>query len=273
MTDKTISNLGIIAGKGEYPLLLARAAKKRGIEKVCAAAFKKETAGKIEEVADAVEWIPVGSLSALIKALKKHGVSRAVMAGQITPTHLFRVRMDMEMVKLLASLPARNAHTIFGAVADKLAQNGIELVPASTFMEEHMAPEGVLTSRAPDPGEWQDIRLGLDVATATSKLEIGQTVVVKEGAILAVEAFEGTNETIERAARLGGKGLVVVKTAKEGHDMRFDIPVVGSTTIRLLKKHSASVLALQAGKAVMLNRDALISAADKTDIAIVSVST
>ncbi len=271
MTETTNSILGIIAGKGEYPILLAEAAKKHGVKKVCAVAFKKETSRNIEKFADTVEWLSIGSLSSLIKALKKHNVSRAVMAGQITPTHLFRIRMDREMIKLLTSLPARNAHSIFGAVADKLTENGISLTSASIFMEEHMAPEGVLTCREPGEDQWRDIRLGLTVSTATSNLEIGQTVIVKGGTIVAVEAFEGTNETIKRAARLAGKGTVIVKTAKKGHDMRFDIPVVGSTTIQMLKKYSASALALQAGKAIMLNRGDLISAADKAGIAIVSV--
>jgi DUF1009 family protein len=172
---------------------------------------------------------------------------------------------------LLRRLPERNAHTIFGALAEELAGVGVELLPASSFMEQHLAPEGVLTARRPDDREQADIELGFRVAEATSSLDIGQTVVVKQGTILAVEAFEGTDETILRAGRLGGKGAVVVKTAKPGHDMRFDIPVVGDRTLRNLAKAGVSVLACQAGRTILLDRDAVVARADRTNISLVAL--
>ena len=268
-----MTSLGIIAGKGAYPQLLAESAKKQGIERVFAVAFKKETDPKIERYADEVQWIHLGQLAAMLDAFQQSRVKQVVMAGQITPTHLFRVRVDKKMLSLLAGLKVRNADTIFGAIGDELSAIGIELKDASLFMESTMPQAGLLSQREPTECEWNDIRLGLKVAKTTSGIDIGQTVVIKEGTILAVEAFEGTDETIVRAGRLGGPGVVVVKVAKQGHDMRFDIPVVGERTFRKLKKIKASVLAVEAGKAILLERERLIAMANAQRLSFIAVET
>jgi DUF1009 family protein len=262
MTGSVPSSIGLIAGKGVYPRLLAESARLQGVERIFAIAFKRETDPVIERFADETAWIRLGCLGAMLDALARSGVRRAVMAGQITPTHLFRVRMDARMLLLLKRLKARNAETIFGAVGEELRAMGIELLSAATFMEAHMPCAGLLSARAPTGEEQADIDLGLRVASITSGLDVGQTVVVKQGTILAVEAFEGTDATIRRAGRLGGPGAVVVKAAKQGHDMRFDIPVIGEKTLKLLRRIRVAVLAVEAGRCIMLEKEKLIAQAD-----------
>ncbi|MFC1497145.1 LpxI family protein [Verrucomicrobiota bacterium] len=271
MNTSTPETLALIAGKGIYPLLLAESARKQGVRKILVIAFRKETDPEIEKVADEVKWIYLGKLGDMLDVLTESGVKHAVMAGQITPTHLFNIRMDNRMLKLLKKLRVRNAETIFGAVADELKSAGIELVPASTFMETHMPETGLLSKRSPSESEQRDIELGLKVAVATSNLDIGQTVVIKEGTVLAVEAFEGTNETIERAGRLGGPGAVVVKLAKQGHDMRFDIPVIGMHTMKLLKRIKASVLVVETGRAILLEREKIVKEANRIGLCLTAV--
>jgi len=271
MNSATPEDLGLIAGKGEYPLLLAESAKRQGVRRIVAIAFRKETRAAIEQYADEVHWLYVGQLGKMIESLKNSGVRHVVMAGQITPTHLFRVRMDREMIALLKELPERNAETIFGAVGERLKSAGMELLPASRFMEAHMPKAGVLSTRRPTEQESRDIELGMRVASRMSAMDVGQTVVMKEGTILAVEAFEGTNETLKRAGRLGGPGAVVVKVAKPGHDMRFDIPVVGVRTMKILKKIGARVLAVQAGRAILLDRKTIIEEADRIGLCLTAI--
>jgi len=236
-----------------------------------ALAFRGETSRRIERLVDRTAWINMGQYGRMLDALRESGARKFVMAGQITPTNLFRVRMDGRMLALLRRLKARNAETIFGAVGDDLAALGIDLMPASLFMEEHVPQAGCLTARAPSPAELDDIALGLKIALATSGLDIGQTVVVKNGTILAVEAFEGTDAAIRRAGRLGGPGAVVVKTAKRGHDMRFDIPVVGMHTLRQLRRARASVLAVEAGRCILLERELMVRQADRHNMTLTAV--
>lgn len=271
MTGDIPQTLALIAGKGAYPLLLAEAARRQGVARVFAIAFKGETERGIARVASDVVWLHVGQLGRMLEALRGSGATRAVMAGQITPTNLFRVRMDAPMLDLLRRLKVRNAETIFGAVADELRAIGIELLPASSFMSEHMPAAGRLTQRAPTEAEQRDIDLGLKAARATSGLDIGQTVVIKDGVVLAVEAFEGTDATILRAGKLSGPGCVVVKVAKQGHDMRFDIPVVGLHTVDVLRKAGAAVLAVEAGRAIVLERERVAAALDRLGVAMVAV--
>lgn len=259
--------LGVIAGRGSYPWQLARSAHAQGVKRVVAFAFRRETEWAIEKQADEVVWLHLGSLGALLDAVKAKGVTRLVMAGQIKPTRLFSLRLDAKALSILRTLKTRNAHTIFGAIADELRAIGAELLPASRFMETEMPAAGVLGRRAPDGREQADIRLGAKAAKVTSGLEIGQTVVVKEGTILAVEGFEGTDETILRAGRLGGAGAVVVKVAKLGHDMRFDIPIIGLRTFRMLKKAKISCLAVEARRTILLEREKLVAEADRLGIA------
>jgi hypothetical protein len=190
-----------------------------------------------------------------------------VMAGQIRPTRLFHVRPDARALAILRSLKTKNAHTIFGALADELKTVGVDMLPAYCFMETEMPAAGLLGSRNPDEREQADILLGAKVAKVTSGLEIGQTVVIKDGTILAVEGFEGTDATILRAGKLGGAGSVVVKVAKRGHDMRFDIPIIGMRTFKSLKKAGASCLAVEARRTILLEREKLAAEADRLGIA------
>ncbi len=266
------TQLGLIAGRGAYPLLLAESARKQGVQRLFVVAFKQETDPAIARLADEVHWLNFGQLEAMLEAFRRAGITQAVMAGQITPTHLFRLRPDRRALKILASLPARNAHTIFGAVSAELQTAGVKLLPAYLFMEHAMPEPGRLSARAPNEREQRDIELGLRVAKAVSGLEIGQTVAVKEGVILAVEAFEGTDATLLRAGELGGPGLVAVKAAKQGHDMRFDIPVVGLKTLAVLKKIGAAALAVEARRTILLEREKLIQAADRIKLAMVAVA-
>jgi DUF1009 family protein len=260
--------LALIAGQADYPLLLARAARARGVKRIVAIAFKGETRREIAHVADEVIWLHVGSLCALLTALRNSGAGYAVMAGQINPKNLFRIRMDKALFDLLKSLPVKNAHTIFGGITAEIEKTGLRFLPASSFMQDYMPDAGLLTVRAPDARELADIEIGRRVIKDTSHLEIGQTVVVKEGMILAVEAFEGTNKAILRGGKLGGRGAVVVKVPKVGHDMRFDIPVIGKWTLKSLKKAKASCLAIEAGGAILLHKEELIARADAMGLAV-----
>ncbi len=263
--------LGIIAGRGAYPRILAEGARKQGVRQIMTVAFRGETDPLIAEVVDHVAWLHVGQLAAMLAAFRQWGVTQVVMAGQIAPSNLFHVRLDVRALKILARLKDRNARTIFGAIGDELNAIGIELLPAYRFMEDTMPAPGLLSHRAPTERERLDITLGLQAAKATSALEIGQTVVVKEGVILAVEAFEGTDDTMLRAGKLGGAGAVVVKVARQGHDMRYDIPVVGLRTLAILKKIKAAVLAVEARKTILLERDQIIEAANKQSLAFIAV--
>ncbi len=270
MMNAVPERLAIIAGKGAYPRLLAESARLQGVRHIAAVAFRGETDPRIKAVCDETHWVYIGQLGRMLDAITATGAHHAVMAGQITPTHLFRVRMDARMLALLKRLPERNAETIFGAIGDELRGIGVELLPASSFMEAHMPVPGVLTRRGPTADEQRDIELGLTVAKTSSGLDIGQTVVLKRGTILAVEAFEGTDAAIKRAGKLGGAGAVVVKVAKQGHDMRFDIPVIGLNTVKSLHKARCAAMAVEAGKAILLERDAIIARMDALGMCLVA---
>ncbi len=263
--------LGIIAGNGSYPLFLAEGAKRKGVGYVFAVAFKKETDRSIEDKVDNVKWLNFGQFQATIDALKAEGIKYAVLAGQITPTNLFYLRPDSRAIELLKKIKVKTAHSIFGTVLEELEKEGITLLPAYSFMEHTMPPKGILTIREPNEREKEDIQIGVKVAKTIGSLDIGQTVVVKDGAVLAVEAFEGTDETILRAGRLGNGGIVVVKRARESHDMRFDIPVIGIKTVKVLKKARASALAIEANRTILLDKDLVIRQANESGITIVAV--
>jgi DUF1009 family protein len=261
----------LIAGKGAYPLELAQAARHEGVKRFVVIAFKGETDRQVAALADEAVWLRLGRLDDLLDALGRTGIRHAVMAGQITPTSLFSVRFDARTLALLRRLPVKNAETIFGAIGEELKTIGIELLPAWLFMRSAMPRPGVLTRIAPTEAQKNDIAIGLRVAKTTSGLDIGQTVTVKDGMILSVEAFEGTDAAIRRGGELGGPGLVVVKVAKLGHDVRFDIPVIGKRTLEVMRKVKASVLAVEAGRTLLLERDKLIRAAEDWSISIEAV--
>lgn len=263
--------LGLIAGRGSYPWLLARSAHAQGVKRVVAFAFKWETDRAIAKYADEVRWLHLGALGALLKAIEESGVKHVVMAGQIKPTRLFSMRFDAKSLEELRKLPVKNAHSIFGAICRCIAETGAELLPASRFMEKEMPAAGVLSAREPTEREWADIRFGCYIAKETSHLELGQTVGLKDGTLLAAEGFEGTDEAILRTGRLGGKGTVIVKVAKPGHDMRFDIPIVGVRTMKMLKKARVSALAVEAGRTILLDKEKVLALADGFGLAFAAV--
>jgi DUF1009 family protein len=273
LTAPPVTELVLIAGKGDYPLLLARSARQQGVTRIVAIAFRHETSREIERCADDVRWVYLGQLQAVFDCFRAAGIPHAVMAGQITPTHLFSLRFDRAALNLLGQLKERNAHSIYGAFCSELNRLGVELLPACQFMESAMPAAGAIAGRDPTESERTDVALGLRVAKTTSGIEIGQTVVLKQGTILAVEAFEGTDEAILRGGRLGGPGVVVVKVAKRGHDMRFDIPVIGLRTLKSLRKVRAAVLAVEARRTILLEREALGREAERQNLAILAVET
>ena len=268
---ETPEALGIIAGSGAYPLQVATSARRAGVKKIAAVAFSNETEPALAEHVDAIEWLRVGQLGRLLSFFKAAGTRHAIMAGQIAPKNLFDVRPDVKTLLLLARLKRRNAATIFGAIADELAAIGVELLPATTFLDEALAQPGLIAGRALNRREEADVRYGFDVAKEVSRLDIGQTVVVKDGTVVAVEAFEGTNEAIKRGGALARKGAVLVKVAKPNQDMRFDVPVIGAQTVEIASGASIRVIAVEAGKTLLLEKHQLVAAATRHGLSIVGV--
>ena len=277
--------LGLIAGNGRFPFLLLDAARAEGLT-VVVAAIKEETDPEMDRraAADAgvtVHWLSLGELSRLIETFKKEGVQKAVMAGQVKHKQIFSsIRPDWRLAKLLLNLRTRSTDALIGAVAKVLEDEGIELMSSTVFLEPLLAAKGVLTERAPDEEECKNIEYGLGVAGALAGFDIGQTVVVAAQACVAVEAMEGTDATIERAGRLMAtleaeasaleRKLTVVKVAKPKQDMRFDVPVVGLSTVETMLRAGASCLSIEAGKTLLFDRDALLERASKAGIAIVA---
>ena len=266
-----IGKLLIIAGSGTYPASFAAGARKAGVGHITVLAVRGMTSWSLASLADETVWFGVGEVRAIFDWIAKQGFDAGIMAGQIHPLALFRTRFDDLARTWLGGMKVKNAHTIFGKVAAEVEKLGIRVLPASCYMEDFIPGAGVLTRRAPDEREMSDITFGHQVARDICGLDIGQTLVVKDGMILAVEAFEGTNQAIRRGGKLGGKGAVVIKVAKEGHDMRFDIPVIGEATLSTLRKAGVSALAYQAGRLVLLERAKVVAAADKLNIAIVGL--
>ncbi len=262
-----VERLLLIAGRGAFPRELAENARRLGVQYLHVIAFRGETERAVVRAADSVSWVPVGPLQPFLAAVEAAGIPDAALAGQISPWSLFRARPDRPMLELLNSLPAKNARTIFGSVIRLLEQRGIRVHPAEYFMGPAMPEPGLLTPRAPDEREAADLALGRAIAKTCSGLEIGQTVVVKNGVVLAVEAFEGTDAAILRGGRLGGPGAVVVKTPRRGHDMRYDVPVVGPRTIRVLRRARATALAVEARRTIILERAKTLAAAHRINLA------
>ncbi|MGA0334261.1 MAG: LpxI family protein, partial [Kiritimatiellia bacterium] len=256
-------------GKGAYPVELARSARAQGVKKITAVAFRGETRKEITQVVDEVRWMFVGELENFRQAFVDFGIPCAVMAGQITPSNLFHARLDKAMRELLKSLPRKNADTIFGAIGRELQTLGVELLPAHQFMDLNLVQAGILTRRAPTPQEQQDIVQGTELAKSCAKLQAGQSVAIKQGTVIAVEGFEGTDQMILRAGKVGGEGCVIVKMAQPRHDMRWDIPVIGMTTLKKLKKARCSCLAVEAGKVILLEKESVLEAANAAGISLV----
>jgi len=267
----SIARLLIVAGSGSYPACLAAGARRAGVKNITMVAIRGMTARATAALADTVRWFGVGEVRAIFDWAARQHCTHGLMAGQVAPLALFRTRFDDLARKWLSELPVKNAHTLFGKIAKEMERIGLNVLPASCYMDDYIPGAGVLTRRGPDERETRDIAFGHRVAHEICSLDIGQTLVVKDGMILAVEAFEGTNQAILRGGKLGGKGAVVVKVAKEGHDMRFDIPVAGEATITTMKKAGATALAFQAGRLVMLDRPKVVAAADRVGIALVGL--
>jgi hypothetical protein len=246
--------LGLIAGNGTYPLAMAAAARRAGVPRLAAVAFENETRPELAAAVDHIEWMRVGQLNRLSKFLRRHGVSRAVMAGQIAPRNLFDLRPDFRTLVMLARLKERNAESLFGGVARELEKDGITLLPAFTFMEDDLAPAGHIAGPVLRPKDMADVAFGMKIAHETSRLDIGQTVVVRRGTVLAVEAFEGTNECIQRGGALGKGRATAVKVSKPGQDMRFDVPVVGPQTIETAAAAGVRLIGVEAGKTLILEK-------------------
>jgi DUF1009 family protein len=262
--------LGIIAGNGVYPRLLADSARKAGVKKIVAGAFSGETDPSLEQHVDLVEWMRVGQLSRLLKFFQGQKIHHAIMAGQIAPKNLFDLRPDWKALLMLARLKQRNAESIFTAIADELAKIDVQLLPATSFLEESIAPAGLIAGPKLSRREEEDVDLGWKTAKEIARLDVGQTVVVKNGTVLAVEGFEGTNEAIKRGGALAREGAVMIKVSKPNQDMRFDVPVVGIETIRVANEAQMRVIALEAGKTLLLERDAIVDLAERAKISIVA---
>ena len=272
--------LGLIAGNGRFPFLVLDAARAEGYE-VIVAAIKEEAFPEIESRGAAVHWLSLGELSKLIETFKREGVQRAIMAGQVKHKQIFSsIRPDWRLAKLLLSLGTRNTDSLLGAIAKVLADEGIILENSTSLLEPLLAKPGVLTKRAPSQQEKKNITYGRAVARHLAHYDIGQTVVIAESACVAVEAMEGTDLTIERAGQIMtslesnastlSRALTVIKIAKPNQDMRFDVPVIGAKTIEVMRKAGATCLALDAGKCLLLDGDAIVAAADAAQVAIVA---
>ena len=267
-----MEKIGLIAGNRKFPLLFADSAKRKGYS-VVAVAIKGDTSAAIRKSADKVHWIGLAEFNKIFTIFKAEGVKDIVMAGQISPFRLFsaEINKSAELQQILSGLRDKKTDTLFGAVARRLESEGFRLLDSTTFIEEHLPKKGTLTSLQPDFDTWEDIYFGLNLAKAVADLDIGQTVAVKAKAIVAVEAFEGTDNLIRRAGKIGRGGIVVVKVSKPKQDMRFDIPVVGLKTIESLAKARARCLAFEAGKTLFIDKEKSLLFADKKGISVVAV--
>jgi DUF1009 family protein len=268
--------LGLIAGNGRFPFLVLDAARGAGHD-VTVIALKEETFPELADLAARppaapLHWISIGQLGACISTLKEARVERAVMAGQVKHTKLFDIRPDWTLGRVLMRLAAKNTDSIISGVADVLRDEGIELIDSTAFLGPLMAREGVLTRRAPADDERADLEFGYRVADTIARLDIGQTVVVKSAAVVAVEAMEGTDAVIRRAGEIAGPGTRIVKVAKPNQDMRFDVPVVGVSTIDIMRAAGATALTIDARRTLVMDGDRFFAAADAAGIAVVGRS-
>lgn len=268
---KRVDKLVVVAGSGSYPRLLVEGAKRAGVRRVDVVSVKGSTCRATCKAADAVHPITIGTIAAGIRWVGENGYDGVILAGQINPLSLFCGRFDAEVRQWLAELDVKNAHTIFGRLVRAFADVGTPVLPASLYMDDFMPGAGVLTQRGLDRRELADMHHAVTVAADMGRHDVGQTVMVKSGMVLAVEAFEGTNAAIKRGGRLGGKGAIVLKAAREGHDMRFDIPVAGLKTMKVMHRAGATALVFQAGRLVLLDREAVVEYANRHGMAIVGI--
>ncbi len=267
------NSLGLIAGNRALPLLMAKQARAMGVKRIVAVAFQGETDPALETIVDEIIWLRVGQLSKLISAFTNRGIHQCVMVGQIAPGNLYDVRPDLRALGMLFRLKEKNAHTIFGAIANELKKDGVDLIDASPWLQPLMPGTGFHLGPKLSAEQQADVAFGFRIAKEVSRLEIGQTVVVKNGTVLAVEGFEGTDKCLARGGELAGKegGAVAVKVAKEKHDLRFDIPCLGPQTIETCAAARISVLAFEAGKSLLLEQETCQAIARQKKLSITTV--
>ena len=268
--------IAIIAGNGRFPFLVLEAARSQGHD-VTVIGIKEEASKELEAaVADPpkadLHWVSIGHLGTFLKILKDAQIRTAVMAGQVKHVKIFGFIPDLTAMSLMARLPARNTDALIGAVADLMKEHGIDLINSAQFLQPLLAGAGQLSERAPTAEERKDLDFGYRMADAIASLDIGQTIAVKHQAVVAVEAMEGTDETIGRAGHLAGDGVTIVKVAKPNQDMRFDVPIVGLATVQAMRVAGAKVLSIDAGKTLIFDREAFFASANEAGIAIVGRS-
>ncbi len=263
--------LGLIAGNGKFPFLVLEGAKRAGVS-VAVAAIREETDPEIELLAEQLTWVGIGQLGKMIRFFKTAGVDKVIMAGQVKHVQIFsRAIPDVRMLKMLLRLPRRNTVALIGAVAQELASEGIELIDSTCFLRDQLAQPGNLSKRKPDERERADIEYGLEIANEIARLDLGQTIVVRDRACVAIEAMEGTDAVIRRAGQLVSGRLTIVKIAKPDQNMRFDVPVVGLPTIETMSEAGATCICLTAGKTLIFDREEMLALANKNKMAIVVV--
>ncbi|MFH1368269.1 MAG: UDP-2,3-diacylglucosamine diphosphatase LpxI [Elusimicrobiota bacterium] len=266
-----MSKIGIIAGNGRFPFLVAEEIKRTG-DQVYLAAIKEETDKNLEKLADKTRWLALGQIQKLIDFFKEENVKTAVMAGQVKHVQIFAVlKLDLRAAKMLASLKNKKTDSLLGAVADELSKDGITLLPSHKYLRHLLPEKGMLIGRKPSKNEQDDIDFGFKTAKQIAGLDIGQTIVVKDKAVVAVESMEGTDECIKRAFSLGKDRIIVIKVAKPNQDMRFDIPVIGPRTVSVMSECKAGVLAVESGSTLMIDRDQLVKSAKEKGITIIAL--
>jgi DUF1009 family protein len=257
-----------VAGNGVYPQLTAKAARAAGTREIIAIAFTGETDPKLAELVDEICWLRVGQLGRMLRVLREHGINNAIMAGQIAPQNVFELRPDWRALLLLAKLKQRNAESVFGAIAQELERIDATVLPATTFLESSLAPPGTIAGSKLSRREEEDVGFGWTIARQIADLNVGQTIVVKNGTVLAVEAFEGTNQAIARGGALA-KSAIVIKLSKANQDMRFDVPVIGKQTIEVAAAAHVRAIVLESGRTLMLEKEAVVEAAHSAGISLV----
>lgn len=267
-----MEKIGLIAGSKKFPLLFSSGARKKGYE-IVAIAIKGDTSPRIKQLVDKVHWLSLSEFNKIFDIFSSEGVKNVAMAGQISPFRLFSrdILKSRELKEILSSLKDKKADSLFGAVARKLEGGGFTLLDSTIFVKDYMPKKGALTRLQPDFHTWDDVYFGLNLAKAVADLDIGQTVAVKSKAIVAVEAFEGTDRLIRRSGKTGGRNVVIVKVSKPRQDMRFDVPVVGLGTVKSLVKAGAKCLAFEAEKTLFIDREESVRLADKKGVSIVAV--
>jgi UDP-2,3-diacylglucosamine hydrolase len=268
-----MDSLGLIAGNRLLPLVFARQARKLGVKRLVAVAFEGETDPALADLVTELEWVKVGQLSRMIRAFADRGIKHCVMAGQIAPKSLYDLRPDLRAVGVLLRLKEKNAHTIFGAVAEELKKDGVELIEATPWLKPLMPAGGFHLGPGLSKAQCADLELGFRIAKEVSRMEIGQTVVVKGGTVLAVEGFEGTDKCLARGGELAGNegGALAVKVAKEKHDLRFDIPCLGPQTLQTCASAHICALAFESGKSLLLEQDACARLANENKISLLTI--